>query len=122
MPETTHWTQKPENRAKLSEIRRLAAKARTRNAKRQKAAGVPAHKHDAAARQKISHGMKASYARRAAAANGHAAAGELLPLTGKRLARAAVTTLAIAGARLRLEQIEQEREILLIFLKVESGA
>jgi hypothetical protein len=36
----THWTQKPENKAKVARIAKLAHKARSKNVKAAKAAGV----------------------------------------------------------------------------------
>jgi hypothetical protein len=106
---SVHWTQKPENRAKVLAQLRRATRARKKQAK---AAPV---RRSPESRARMSAAMTASYAARHAAVNGH---GTLVPaLTGKKLAKATLRALALEGARHRLLALEQERELLLIFLK-----
>jgi len=130
MPDKLHWTQKPENRERLiaqmkraNAIRLSRTKKKTKKKKHtKKTTAHKSHRLSVANRKKIAAGMRASYARRKLAAdalNGHVQLTgiPMLPRKGNRFARAALHTLALDGARLRLAALEQEREVLIIFLK-----
>jgi len=108
-----HWTQKPENRERvIAMVKRTAAK-RKRNKKYTK--------HDAASRKRISAAMKAVYAKKraaVAAANGHVAAAGPEPIAWKRArAKASLAALAVIGARVRLAELDREREMLLMLIE-----
>jgi len=127
MPDKLHWTQKPENKERLiAQMKRAAAIKRTqtkkKKTKKKAAKKTKTHRHSLADRKKIALAMRASHARRKMAIdalNGHVQLTgiPMLPMKGTRLAKAALHTLALDGARLRLAALEQEREVLIIFLK-----
>lgn len=132
-----HWTQRPENKekARANAARATAGAIAKAKAKRADAKVKRKHpgpqKHSAAARRKISAAMKASHARRvaAAAANGHVPDRRapndirapldayMLITPNGRLAKQEVRHLAVDGARQKLAALRRQCEILEIFIR-----
>lgn len=105
-----HWTQRPENRAKVARVVAAAAAAHARKRK--------GTKHTAATRAKIGASIRAAAERRLAyaerrreppaASNGHG------PDPGASVTM--IRQLARVGARVRLAELDRERAELLVFL------
>ena len=115
-------------RPKSPEARANMRRAQQLRAERQRAAAGPmaGKRHTAASRKKISEAMRLHRAARlngtmALHLNGHALTPPI-PLTGKRLARAAVLQLAAAGARQQLAELDRQRDVLLIFIQATEKA
>jgi hypothetical protein len=122
-----HWMQKPENRERVRRQISKMHRAKKRNGRH--------GKHSAATRRKMSIARKAVIARKAAAAvNGHAVNGTValhlnghaltppMPITGRKLAKAAVMRLAVDGARQQLARLDKDREVLLMFIQAAMKA
>ncbi len=101
-----HWTQRPENRARVAANMKRAALLKN---------------SPAARRQRIATLRKTLAAKRAAAAssNGSSSDAEPPPPSAwkQSRAKASINALAVIGARVRLAELEREREMLEIFLK-----